>query len=73
MSIEYGGLARKAVYICTEGEPPTTRLSQMSDAHVSMFPDAFQRGNPLEHVLIEKVCGGSGSPGLSNALDQCSK
>ena len=55
MSIEEGGLARKAVYICTEGEPPITRLMQIADAHMAASPEAFERGNPLEHILVEKV------------------
>ena len=55
MSIEMGGLARKAVYICTEGEPPISRLMQIADEHVKNFSDAFERGHPMEHILIEKV------------------
>jgi len=55
MSIEEGGLARNAVYICTEGEPPTPRLMQIADAHMSELPDAFERGHPLDHIYVEKV------------------
>ena len=55
MSIEEGGLARKAVYICTEGEPPISRLMQIAGAHVVEYPHAFERGDPLEHILVEKV------------------
>ena len=56
MSTEHGGLGRKAVYICTEGEPPTTRLFQIANEHVAAYPDAFARGHPLDHIMIEKVC-----------------
>jgi hypothetical protein len=55
MSIKAGGLARKSVYISTEGEPPTARLMQMADAHVAAFPKAFERGHPLDHIFVEKV------------------
>jgi hypothetical protein len=55
MSVKMGGLARKAVYICTEGEPPISRLMQIADAHVNEFSEAFERGHPMDHILIEKV------------------
>ena len=55
MSIAAGGLARQAVYICTEGEPPTGRLMQIAASIVAESPAAFERGDPLDHILIEKV------------------
>lgn len=61
MSTQHGGLGRKAVYICTEGEPPTTRLFQIAQEHVAAFPDAFERGHPLDHIMIEKVCSDGAS------------
>jgi hypothetical protein len=61
MSTQHGGLGRKAVYICTEGEPPTTRLFQIAQEHVAAYPDAFERGHPLDHIMIEKVCSDGAS------------
>jgi len=61
MSTQHGGLGRKAVYICTEGEPPTTRLFQIAQEHVAAYPDAFERGHPLDHIMIEKVCSDGSS------------
>ena len=76
MSIKMGGLARKAIYICTEGEPPVSRLMQIADAHVNNFSEAFERGNPLDHILIEKVWSALGLevsrlPVLKAVCDLC--
>ena len=44
-----------AIRSLCKGEPPITRLMQIADAHMAASPEAFERGNPLEHILVEKV------------------
>lgn len=49
-----GGLARKAVYVSTEGEPPMSRMRQIAQAkalaHAGRLPH-----EPLEGVFVEKA------------------
>mmetsp|Transcript_83928 Transcript_83928/g.224545 ORF Transcript_83928/g.224545 Transcript_83928/m.224545 type:complete len:327 (-) Transcript_83928:584-1564(-) len=48
-----GGLARKAVYICTEGEAPIKRLKQLADFQFQDRSSIFNGVHPFENIFIE--------------------
>ena len=52
---EQGGLGRKAVYVCTEGEPPMKRLQQIAEFFKDeLFPE-WNGAHPCENIFIEKA------------------
>eukprot|EP00960_Hanusia_phi_P054012 762521-Hanusia_phi.AAC.12 len=54
-SKEQGGLGRKAVYVCTEGEPPMKRLRQIADSCKDEILPHWKGAHPCDNIFIEKA------------------
>ncbi len=55
MPICHGGLGGGALFISTEGAPPTGRLLDMASTYAHRYPDVFGGLNPCDNVYVDVV------------------